>query len=118
MPFNPTVQARIERTISRYRRLALYFSGLAGVVMLLVATRAKAGTMPFIALVGIGSSVIASSLFVFLTASRERASVALVDQGVEQLFDNRGYTFDDAYWESLLEASGKHFRVLGVANHG
>src|SRR5437660_1789038 len=84
-------------------KVALYFSALAGIVMLLVATRTRAGTMPFIALVGIGSSVIASALFVFITASRERASVVLVDQGVEQLFDNRGYAFDDGYWESLLE---------------
>lgn len=115
---NRYVVQRTRRQLSRLFRLSLYLCCLGGVLMLVVAAVLKPASVPALVLLGVGSSLIASATFVFITASREGPAEILIDQGIDRIFDNRQQAFDDGDWESLIGAAKTWYRVVGVANHG
>jgi hypothetical protein len=69
-------------------------------------------------LVGLGVGLLAAFLLALLSLNREDLLESLFRQGVIEVFPSRVVRTKDEYWRRLLGDARRHYRVLGVANHG
>ncbi|MGO9299853.1 MAG: hypothetical protein ACLQEG_05900, partial [Acidimicrobiales bacterium] len=102
----------------RIYRLTVYLAFLLGVLGLVLGAQCRPGTVPNVTLLGLGASLGAAAIFLFLTAARQTITDRFIDQGIQKSFFDRFHEFSSADWTALIRGANRHYRVLGVANHG
>jgi hypothetical protein len=117
MPLRGLVHRR-ERTRDQLFQMSMYLSIALGITCLVVASQLSARSVPHGLVFGIGTSLLASALFLLLTGSRDNFANHLRHMGVEFMFENRDAAFQTQDWTNLILSARHHYRVLGVANHG
>ncbi len=100
------------------RRLTIYITALVGIIGLLIATNFNTGTAPEVITLTIGSTFLASSIFIYITADRSDLVSHIAQLGVQEAFADRRSALTNAAWTMMITNSRARYRVLGVANHG
>lgn len=110
--------SRLTGALGQFRRRSL--AGSVAVSALLLALGIATGPSDTFGIVAISLStgVIASAVVAAVALEREDFAQAILDLGVQSLFQDRKSEFEDSYWLELLRSANSSFRVLGVANHG
>ena len=112
---NPTLRG----TAAHLRYSPAVLAVLVGVVFLLVGWSVFESSEPWdLVLIGAGGSLIAASVYAFLSVARDNFVNTVLRMGIRDLFDDRYKDLGDSEWEPYLQGAKDHYKILGVANHG
>ncbi len=110
--------SRLARTLLQLRRRTLAAAGVAAllgvVVAAVVGPTSSVGTI----ILALSAPILASLVVAAIALERNEFADGLYGLGIEQIFKNRAQDLPDTLWTDLLSTSLRHFRVLGMANHG
>jgi hypothetical protein len=100
------------------KRRDLGIAALIAVGLLVAGWFARPDTRPGVVMMGIATSVLAAVALAYTALQQEDFAQRILDLGVQRIFDDRKMDLKDELWTELLESADRHFRVLGMANHG
>lgn len=119
MALGATLLARSQLAWIRIRRLRASIAALVGLVIIcLITVWPRAGTRPYALAFAIGTSLLTSALFALLAVSRDSFAHAITAFGITRVFLDRKADFTNQDWTGFISGTRRHYRVLGVANHG
>ena len=107
-----------SRVVQTLRKRATMVALVFGVALVVLGAGLGVASVGGILSLGVGSSLIAASLYTSFAEFREGFAESLLEQGLVGLFSNRVREFDDVAWNDMIRGTRDHYRVLGVANHG
>ncbi len=110
--------SRLGRTILQLRRRSLASAGVAALACLVLAAVFRPTSRGGAILLGLSASVLASLIVAAIALERNEFADGLFRLGIEQIFKNRKQDLPETLWTDLLRGTQRHFRVLGMANHG
>ena len=111
-------QRRLQRTVSQFGQLRLGVSGLIGLLLLTIGVAADPLSGVGVVFVSLGTGALASTVVAAIALEREDFAQTVLGLGIQEVFHDRALTFDNAFWNSLIETAKRRFAVLGCANHG
>src|ERR1700754_1739699 len=109
---------RLLRTASQFGRLRLTIAGAVGIALLGAGVWADPLSKPGVVLVSLGTGVLASTVVAAIALEREDFAQTVLGFGVQEVFADRSLTFDNHFWNWLINTTSHRYGVLGVANHG
>jgi hypothetical protein len=112
------ISSRVHRWRFKLSSRSLQVIGLLGLLSVVVGAGVGATKTVGIALIGVGTSLVASVLVGGIALGRDEFLQGLLSDGVQDVFENRKTKFENWFWDELLRQTDKHYRVLGTANHG
>lgn len=107
--------SRLQRTLHTY---AIRLAGVTGMVFTLLGAYLGLTNLLGTAFLGVGTSIIGSTVFAHLALSQDDLLENMRDLGVEKILESRLRYCRDDFWADLVGGAREHYRVLGVANHG
>jgi len=111
--------SRFGRTLLQFRRRALWISGLAACLGIVIACFLDPVTTREGAIIlSISASVLASLVVAAIALERNEFADYLIGLGIDQVFKDRLQEIPPKLWTDLLAGVQHHFYVLGMANHG
>ncbi len=100
------------------RRYAAWLVIAVGAIFCLVGAQYGVSKAPGAVLAGVGTGLVSAAAYAKITGLRSELADRLINQGIDDVFENRSRDFSDDDWSQLLQSARTHYRVLGTANHG